>query len=173
MSASPSRAAIMSMFQASLSPATPGDVAIRDAGGRNPGCRKRLLQCTPPCRIRQRAAANNSATILSYVQAQAWALHSCLEDFIVRHRADSLDIYPLPCTDVLRQCSLITKRRCHLPPQSRLCIYILSSINLMKKLYSYNNIIMIIHYYIISIIHHRIITCKKLNFIIIIILFLS
>lgn len=52
-------------------------------------------------------------------------------------------------------------------------VYILSSINLMKKLYSYNNIIMIIHYYIISIIHHRIITCKKLNFIIIIILFLS
>lgn len=52
-------------------------------------------------------------------------------------------------------------------------VYILPSINLMKKLYSYNNIIMIIHYYIISIIHHRIITCKKLNFIIIIILFLS
>ena len=69
------------------------------------------------------ATANNSAVILSYVQAGMGV--TILEDFTVRHCADSLDIYPLPGTGVLRQYSLITRRRRHLPPQSAACIDLL------------------------------------------------
>ena len=45
-----------------------------------------------------------------------------LEDFTVRQYRDTLDIYPLPGEGVLRQYSLITRRRKHLPPQSAACI---------------------------------------------------
>ena len=66
------------------------------------------------------ATANNSAVILSYVRAGMGV--TILEDFTVRHCQDELDIYPLPGEKVLRQYSLITRRRRHLPPQSAACI---------------------------------------------------
>lgn len=69
------------------------------------------------------ATANNSAVILAYVQAGMGV--TILEDFTVRHCADSLDIYPLPGPGGLRQYSLITRRRRHLPPQSAACIDLL------------------------------------------------
>ncbi len=66
------------------------------------------------------ATANNSAVILSYVRAGMGV--TILEDFTVRRYQDTLDIYPLPGEGVLRQYSLITRRRRHLPPQSAACI---------------------------------------------------
>ena len=66
------------------------------------------------------ATANNSAVILSYVRAGMGV--TILEDFTVRQYRDTLDIYPLPGEGVLRQYSLITRRRKHLPPQSAACI---------------------------------------------------
>ena len=69
------------------------------------------------------ATANNSAVILSYVRAGMGV--TILEDFTVRRDQDTLDIDPLPGEGVLRQYSLITRRRRHLPPQSAACINML------------------------------------------------
>lgn len=69
------------------------------------------------------ATANNSAVILAYVQAGMGV--TILEDFTVRNYQDVLDIYPLPGASALREYSLITRRRKHLPPQSAACIEML------------------------------------------------
>ena len=77
-----------------------------------------LLECGASPSVA--ATANNSAVILSYVRAGMGV--TILEDFTVRRFRDELDIYPLPGENVLRQYSLITRRRRHLPPQSAACI---------------------------------------------------
>ena len=77
-----------------------------------------LLECGASPAVA--ATANNSAVILSYVKAGMGV--TILEDFTVRNCGDELDIYPLPGDEALRQYSLITRRRKHLPPQSAACI---------------------------------------------------
>ena len=77
-----------------------------------------LLECGASPAVA--ATANNSAVILSYVRAGMGV--TILEDFTVRQYRNELDIYPLSGEKVLRQYSLITRRRKHLPPQSAACI---------------------------------------------------
>ena len=69
------------------------------------------------------ATANNSAVILAYVRAGMGV--TILEDFTVRNYRNELAVYPLPGAGGLRQYSLITRRRKHLPPQSAACIAML------------------------------------------------
>lgn len=69
------------------------------------------------------ATANNSAVILAYVRAGMGV--TILEDFTVRNYRNELAVYPLPGAGGLRQYSLITRRRKHLPPQSTACIAML------------------------------------------------